>query len=83
MLFKCRNRHDACLRADRGALMQMDWPSFKAAQQGSARRQVSPNPLILIKNGGARKVRLARLAACQGNQPSLRHAARMANLPNP
>jgi hypothetical protein len=34
---KWRNRHDACLRADRGALTQMDRPSFKAAQHGAAR----------------------------------------------
>jgi len=47
-LIKWHNRHDTCLRADRGALTQMDWPSFKAAQQRSARRQVSPNPLIHI-----------------------------------
>jgi hypothetical protein len=30
-LIKWRNRHDTCLRAGRGALAQMDWPSFKAA----------------------------------------------------
>ncbi len=27
------NRNYTCLRADRGALAQMDWLSFKAAQQ--------------------------------------------------
>jgi hypothetical protein len=42
-LIKWRNRHDTCLRADRGALTQMDWTSFKAAQQRAARRQASPN----------------------------------------
>jgi hypothetical protein len=46
-LNKWRNRHDVCLRADRGALTQMDRPSFKAAQQRAARRPVSPNRLIL------------------------------------
>ncbi|SFN58038.1 GFA family protein, partial [Dokdonella immobilis] len=41
-LNKWHNRHDACLRADRGAPTQTDWPSFKAAQQRAARRQASP-----------------------------------------
>jgi hypothetical protein len=47
-LIKWRNRHDPCLRADRGALAQMDWPSFKAAQQRAARSQASPNQLFFI-----------------------------------
>jgi hypothetical protein len=33
MLIRWCDRHDTCLRADRGALAQMDWPSFKPAQQ--------------------------------------------------
>jgi hypothetical protein len=54
-LIKWRNRHDTCLRADRGALAQMDWPSFKAAQQRDARRQVSPNRLYLLKQVASRR----------------------------
>ncbi|HET9034037.1 MAG TPA: hypothetical protein VFN25_14180 [Dokdonella sp.] len=81
-LIKWRNRHDTCLRADRGALTQMDWPSFKAAQQRAARRQVSPNQLFFIETGGIQKVRQPHRAARQGNQPSLRHSARLANLLN-
>jgi len=62
-LIKWRNRHDTCLRADRGALAQMDWPSFKAAQQRAARRQVSPNRLVLLKQVALRRSanRTARL----------------------
>ena len=77
-----RHRHDACLRADRGALTQMDRPSFKAAQQGAARRQASPNRLFCNETGGVRKARQPRRAARQGHQPSLRHPTRLANLLN-
>ncbi len=79
-LIKWRNPHATCLRADRGALAQMDWPSFKAVHQRDARRQVSPNRLISIKTGGVQRVRQPHRAAGQRNQPSLRHAARPANL---
>jgi hypothetical protein len=58
-LNKWHNRHDACLRADRGALTKTDWPSFKSAQQRAARRQASPNRLINIE-----EVALRRLAKC-------------------
>ncbi|HET9031530.1 MAG TPA: hypothetical protein VFN25_01360 [Dokdonella sp.] len=81
-LIKWRNRHDTCLRADRGALTQMDWPSFKAAQQRDARRQVSPNRLYLIETGDFQQVRQPHRATCQGNQPSRRHAVRLADLLN-
>ncbi|MBL0162726.1 MAG: hypothetical protein IPP82_03475 [Xanthomonadales bacterium] len=62
-LIKWRSRHDTCLRADRGALTLMDWPSFKAAQQRNARRQVSPNRLFLLKQVASRRSasRTARL----------------------
>jgi hypothetical protein len=33
----------------------MDWPSFKAAQQRAARRQVSPNRLVLLKQVALRR----------------------------
>jgi hypothetical protein len=54
-LIKWRNRHDTCLCADRGALTQMDRSSFKAAQQRAARRQVSPNRLVLLKQVALRR----------------------------
>jgi len=62
-LIKWRNRHDTCLRADRGALTQTDWPSFKAAQQRAARRQASPNRLLSFKKVASRRLsnRTARL----------------------
>ncbi len=64
-LIKWRNRHDTCLRADRGAPAQMDWLSFKAVQQRAARRQVSPNQLVFIEKKVAFRrpaSRTARLA---------------------
>jgi len=63
-LIKWRNRHDTCLRADRGALTQMDRPSFKAAQQRAPRRQGSPKPLFLLKQVALRRpaTRTTRLA---------------------
>ncbi|SFN25416.1 hypothetical protein SAMN05216289_11028 [Dokdonella immobilis] len=45
-LNKWYNRHDASLRADRGAPAKTDWLSFESAQQRAARRQASPNRLI-------------------------------------
>ncbi|WP_217647919.1 hypothetical protein, partial [Dokdonella immobilis] len=45
----------ACLRADRGAPTQTDWPSFKAAQQRAARRQASPKRLIQWKRVASRR----------------------------
>jgi hypothetical protein len=78
MRIKCRGPHDPSLRADRGAPPPMDWSSFKAAQQGSARRQVSPNQLIRLGNGGIQTLRHAQCAACQGNPSSHRHAAHVA-----
>ena len=64
-MIKWRNRHDTCLRADRGALTQMDWPSFKAAGQRSARRQASPNSLfslkrVVLRRSSSRTARLAK-----------------------
>ena len=82
MLIKWRNRHNTCLRADRGAPAQMDWPSFKAAQQRDARRQSLPNRLILVETGGIQKAPQPHRATRQGNQHSLRRAARLANLLN-
>jgi hypothetical protein len=77
---KWRNRHNACLRADRGALTQTDWPSFKSAQQRAARRQALPNQFTYKGIGGAQKARPSHRAARQGNQPSLRLAAQLAGL---
>ena len=82
MLIKWHNLHDTCPSAARGALTQMDRPSFKAAQQSDARRQMSPNRLIFIETDGVQKVRLPHRASRQGNQPSPRHAAQLANLLN-
>lgn len=76
---KWRNRHDACLRADHGALGQIDWPSFEAAQQKDARRQASPNR---IETGDIQKARQSHCATHRGNQSSRRHTARLASLLN-
>ena len=75
-LIKWRNRYDTCLRADRGALAQMDWPSFKAAQQRAARRQVSPNRLFLWKQVALRRLakRTARLAKAASLRFATQHA---------
>ena len=81
-LNKWHNRHDACLRADRGVPTQTDWPSFKSAQQRAARRQASPKRLIQWNTGGVQKARQRHRAARQGNQPSRRHAAPVASLLN-
>ena len=82
MLIKWRNRHNTCLRADRGALAQMHWPSFKAAQQRDVRRQVLPNRLIFVETGGIQKAPQPHRATRQGNPHSLRCAARLANFSN-
>ena len=82
MLIKWRNRHNTCLRADRGALAQMDWPSFKAAQQRDVRIQVLPDRLIFIETGGTQKAPQPHRATRQGNPHSLCRAARLANLLN-
>jgi hypothetical protein len=81
-LNKWRSGHDRCLRADRGALAQMDWPSFKAVEQGAARRQGSPDRLECIEKGGVQKADRPRREPCQGLQPSLRLATRLAELQN-
>ena len=62
-LNKWRNCHDTGLRADSGALTQMDGPSFKAAQQRSARKQASPHTLFSVKRVALRRaaIRTARL----------------------
>ncbi|SFN20314.1 hypothetical protein SAMN05216289_107104 [Dokdonella immobilis] len=73
------NRHDACLRADRGALTKTDWPSFESVQRRAARRKASPNGLDWKSKGGVHKVRQPHRAARQGNQLSLRQAAFLAN----
>ncbi|SFN14139.1 hypothetical protein SAMN05216289_105114 [Dokdonella immobilis] len=81
-LNKWRNRHDTCLRADRDAPAQTDWPSLKSAQQRAARKQASPKRLIRWMKGVVQKARQRHRAARQDNQPSLRHALRLASLLN-
>ena len=43
---------------------------------------MSPNRLFFMETGGIQKARQTHRATGQGNQPSLRHAVRLANLLN-